>query len=168
MERKNKMKWALIIGVILVMSVSPAIGEDLTKLSLDTPSALGTTIQSDSDVKTEGRASIRITTLHPTSICLGEVTDLNIENAKLIFKASVKSDLDGVAFLEMWAHVGGGRYFSRGMNDPVEGKTDWKSIRTPFLFQTGQRPEKVTLNLVINGKGTVWIDEVVLSKAPLS
>jgi len=34
-------------------------------------------------------------------------------------------------------------------------------------FQKGQRPDKVTLNLVINGKGTVWIDDVVLSKAPL-
>lgn len=162
------MKWALIIGVFLAMSVSPAIGEDLTKLSLDTPSALGTTIQSDSDVKTEGSASIRIATMHPTTICLGEVTDLNVENAKLVFKASVKSDLDGIAFLEMWAHVGGRGYFSRGMNDPVEGKTDWKTIRTPFLFQKGQNPEKVTLNLVINGRGTVWIDDVSLSKEPLN
>jgi hypothetical protein len=162
------MKWALIIGIILALLVNPAIGEDLMKLSLDDVSILGTTIQSDSDVKTEGRASIRIATINPTTICLGEVTDLNVENAKLIFKASVKSDLDGVAFLEMWAHVSGGRYFSRGMNDPVEGKTDWKSIQTPFLFPKGQRPEKVTLNLVINGKGTVWIDYVVLSKVPLN
>ena len=43
------MKWVLIIGVILVMSVGPAIGEDLTKLSLDDVSGLGTTIQSDSE-----------------------------------------------------------------------------------------------------------------------
>jgi hypothetical protein len=165
---KIGMKLILTIGIILALSVNPAIGEDLTKLNLDNASGLGTTIQSDSHVKTEGRASIRITTLHPTTICLGEVTDLNIENAKLIFRASVKSDIDGVAFLEMWAHVGGGSYFSRGMNDPVEGKTDWKPIRTPFIFQKGQSPEKVTLNLVINGKGTVWIDDVVLSKAPLN
>jgi hypothetical protein len=31
----------------------------------------------------------------------------------------------------------------------------------------GQRPDKVTLNLAINGKGTVWIDDIVLSKEPL-
>jgi len=84
-----------------------------------------------------------------------------------LYKAKVKSDLDGSAFLEMWVHVGGGRYFSRGMNDVVSQKTDWKLIQTPFIFQKGQRPDKVTLNLVINGKGAVWIDDIVLIQEPL-
>jgi hypothetical protein len=53
------------------------------------------------------------------------------------------------------------------MNDSVQGKSDWKTIRTPFLFQKGQKPDKVTLNIVINGIGTVWIDDIVLSKEPL-
>jgi hypothetical protein len=35
------------------------------------------------------------------------------------------------------------------------------------MFQKGQKPDKVVLNLVINGTGTVWIDDIVLSKAPL-
>jgi hypothetical protein len=118
-------------------------------------------------VKAEGKGSIKITTQWPTTICLGEVASLNVENAKLVYKAKVKSDLEGTAFLEMWAHVGGGQYFSRGMDDAVRQKTDWKVIQTPFLFQKGQRPDKVTLNLVINGKGTVWIDDIVLSKEPL-
>jgi hypothetical protein len=50
-----------------------------------------------------------------------------------------------------------------GMNDPVKGHSDWKSIQTRFVFQEGQNPRKITLNLVINGRGTVWIDDVVLS-----
>jgi hypothetical protein len=90
-----------------------------------------------------------------------------VENARLVYKAKVKSDLNGVAYLEIWAHIGNGQYFSKGMNDPIKGKSDWKSIQTPFIFQKGQNPEKITLNLVINGRGTVWIDDVVLSKAPL-
>lgn len=149
----------------LVTGLSHA--EDLKKLDLDDASVIGTTVQTDTQVKAEGKGSIKITTQWPTTICLGEVTCVDIENAKLIYKAKVKSDLDGTAFLEMWAHVGGGQYFSRGMNDVVTRKTDWKIIQTPFLFQKGQRPEKVTLNLVINGKGTVWIDDIVLSKEPL-
>jgi hypothetical protein len=75
--------------------------------------------------------------------------------------------MDGIAYLEMWAYVGAGQYFSRGMNDAIKGKADWKSIQTPFLFQKGQSPKKVILNLVINGQGIVWIDDVVLSKEPL-
>jgi hypothetical protein len=161
------MKQTVWIFSLLAVVTGLAYAEELKKLSLDDVSAVGTTIQTDSRVKAEGKGSIKITTQWPTTICLGEVTGLNVENAKLSYKAKVKSDLEGSAFLEMWAHVGGGQYFSRGMNDAVSQKTEWKIIQTPFLFQKGQRPDKVTLNLVINGKGTVWIDDIVLSKEPL-
>jgi hypothetical protein len=161
------MKLTLLIFTLLALVASSGYAEELKKLSLDDASAIGTIIQTDTQVKTEGKGSIKITTQWPTTICLGEVSSLNVENAKLWYKAKVKSDLDGSAFLEMWAHVGGGQYFSRGMNDVVSQKTDWKIIQTPFLFQKGQRLDKVTLNLIINGKGTVWIDDIVLSKEPL-
>ena len=158
------MKIILSVFAMLVLIASSAYALDLKRLGLDNASAIGTTIQTDTQVKTEGKASIKITTQWPTTICLGEVAGLNIENAKLVYKARVKSDLDGSAFLELWAHVGGGQYFSRGMDDVVSQKTDWKIIQTPFLLKKGQRPDKVTLNLVINGKGTVWIDDIVLSR----
>ncbi len=161
------MKRCLVIFAVLALFAGPARAEDLKKLSLDDASAIGTTIQSDTQVKAEGRSSIKITTQWPTTICLGEVKGLEVEGAKLVYKAKVKTDLEGTAFLEMWAHVGGGQYFSRGVNDVVKGKTDWKIIQTPFLFQKGEKPDKVTLNVVINGKGTVWVDDIVLSKEPL-
>ena len=161
------MKRIPMIFAVLVLVASSSQAEDLKKLNLDDASTIGMTIQTDTQVKAEGKSSIKITTLWPTTICLGEVKGLNVEAAKLVYKAKVKSDLEGTAFLEMWAHVGGGQYFSRGMDNVVKQKTDWKIIQTPFLFQKGQKPDKVTLNLVINGKGTVWIDDIVLSKEPL-
>jgi hypothetical protein len=141
---------------------------DLKKLNLDDTATLGLTIQNDTSVKMEGNGSIRISTLWPTTICLGEVTGLDIENAKLIYSADVKSQLEGTALLEMWVHVGGGQYFSRGLNSMVKGNSEWTSIQTPFLLQKGQMPDRITLNLIINGKGTVWIDNIVLSKEPLN
>jgi hypothetical protein len=161
------MKRMLLVFALLALVAGSAYAQDLKKLNLDDASVIGTIIQTDTQVKVEGKGSIKITTRWPTTVCLGEVAGLDIENAKLVYKAKVKSDLDGTAFLEMWAHVGGGQYFSKGMNDVVTQKTDWKTIQTPFLFQKGQRPDKVTLNLVINGRGTVWIDDIVLSKEPL-
>lgn len=166
-KKGKNMKSTFIALIILTLYATTTIADDLKKLSLDDASSLGTTIQTDSRVKTEGKASIKITTQHPTTICLGEVVDLDVENAKLIYKAKVRSELDGIAFLEMWAHVDGGWYFSKGMNDPIKGKSKWKLIQTPFMFQKDQKPDKVTLNLVIKGKGTVWIDDLTLSKAPL-
>lgn len=161
------MQLTLSIFALLVLIASPAYAQELKKLNLDDASTIGTTIQTDTQLKAEGKGSIKITTQWPTTICLGEVTGLKVENARLLYRAKVKSDLDGSAFLEMWVQVGGGQYFSRGMNDVVSKKTDWKLIQTPFLFQKGQRPDKVTLNLVINGKGAVWIDDIVLIQEPL-
>jgi len=39
--------------------------------------------------------------------------------------------------------------------------------RNALFFKKGENPDNVTLNLVINGKGTVWIDDIHLIKAPL-
>lgn len=158
------MKSFLSILILLALAVSSAYPEDLKKLSLDDASAIGTTIQADTRIKQEGNGSVKVTTQWPTTICIGELTGLSIENAKLMYRAKAKSELDGTAYLEMWVHVGGGQYFSRGLNDVVSQKTDWKVIKTPFFLKRGQKLDKVTLNLVINGKGTVWIDDVVLSR----
>ena len=164
--RKTRLVVAGIVAVALLVQTS-AQAQELKKLSLDDASSIGLTIQTDASVKTEGKASVKIMTAWPTIVCLGEVTGLAVEDAKLVFKAKVKTALEGDAFLEMWVQVGGGQYFSKGMNDPAKGKSDWKTIQTPFMFQKGQKPDKVTLNIVINGKGTVWVDDIVLSKEPL-
>jgi hypothetical protein len=158
--------WMVMVTVLLLASPSVQ-AQELKKLSLDDVSSIGLRISSDSVVKTEGNGSVKIETAWPTTVCLGEVAGLDVEDAKLVFKAKVRSDLDGSAFLEMWVQVGDGQYFSKGVNDSVKAESDWKIIQTPFMFQKGQRPEKVTLNLVINGKGTIWIDDIVLSKEPL-
>jgi hypothetical protein len=161
------MKQVFVFIACITMLAQPVMGEELKRISLDDATGLGMTIQSDSGVKAEGKGSVKITTLWPTVVCLGEVSGIDIENAKLVYCAKVKSDLDGAAFLEMWVHVAGGQYFSKGTNDVVSQKTDWKTIQTPFMFEKGQKPDKVTLNLVINGKGTVWIDDIILSREPL-
>ena len=155
-----------VLTFLLLMSTS-CFGETLKQLSLDDATALGLTIQNDYREKTEGQGSIKITTKWPTTICLEEVVGPNVTNAMLVYQAKVKTDLEGLAFLELWAQIADGQYFSRGMNNPIAGQSDWKLIQTPFVFREGQKPDKVTLNLVINGKGTVWVDDVRLSKEPL-
>ena len=160
---------ACVASVLLVFLLIPlAEGDELRKLALDDASSLGTTVSTDSTVKQEGNGSIRISTLWPTTICLAEVQELNVENVRLIYRAKVKSEkLEGTAFLEMWCNVGDGQYFSRGMNSVVTGTMDWRTLQTPFFLQPGQSAKKATLNIVINGKGTVWVDDVHLLKEPL-
>ena len=154
---------------LLLFSLNPpARASELGKLTLDDASSLGTTVATDLTVKQEGAGSIRISTAWPTTISLGEVLELDVENARLIYQAKVRSEgLEGTAFLEMWCHVGEGQYFSRGMNSVVTDTMNWKTLQALFFLQPGQSAKKVTLNIVINGKGTVWVDDVRLLKEPL-
>lgn len=170
--RKRWLLYAMKIYTVLFLSLlllnTPVQGEELCRLALDDALSLGTTVSTDQTVSQDGNGSIRISTVWPTTICLGEVQNLNVENAQIIYRARVKSEkLEGTAFLEMWCHVGGGQYFSRGMNSVVSGTMDWRILQTPFFLQPGQRAKKATLNIVINGKGTVWVDDVHLLKEPL-
>lgn len=159
------MKAVLALSMMLLtVCVCPAsFGDDLKRLSLDDAGSIGLAIQNDQNTKVEGQGSIKITTAWSTSVCLGEIGTPDFDYAKLIFKAKVKSELDGIAYLEMWAHLSGRRYFSRGLKNPIKGKADWRTLETPFYFQIGQKPDKITLNLVVSGQGTVWVDDVVLA-----
>lgn len=47
---------------------------------------------------------------------------------------------------------------------PLSGTTDWTTQETEFFLKAGENPDNVKLNLVINGSGTVWIDEIRLLK----
>ncbi len=110
----------------------------------------------------------RIETDGAQTVRLFEITDLDVENCVLLYGADLKCrGLDGRAYLEMWCRFPGlGEFFSRGLNRSVEGTTKWQACLTPFLLKEGQRPDRVRLNLVIEGKGTVEIRRVALSRAP--
>lgn len=155
------------LPLLALAPASAARADELGRLALDDASSLATTIATDPAVKREGSASIRISTAWPTTVSLGELPGLDVDNTRLVYRAQVKSEgLEGTAFLELWCHVGGGQYFSRGMNSVVTDTMDWKTLETPFLLQPGQHARKVTLNIVVNGTGTIWVDDVRLLKEP--
>jgi hypothetical protein len=39
-------------------------------------------------------------------------------------------------------------------------------VATPFFLEAGQKPDLIRLNLVVNGTGTVWIDDIRLLRQP--
>jgi serine/threonine protein kinase/tetratricopeptide (TPR) repeat protein len=99
---------------------------------------------------------------------LFEVAKPDIENCTILYRAKMKSEnLVGRAYLEMWCRAPVGvEAFSRGLNSTVAGTTDWASYEIPFVFQKGESTDLVKLNVAIEGKGTLWIKDVELLKAP--
>ncbi len=126
-------------------------------------------VQIDNAISKDGKGSLKIAATEPTVIQLFETGDIDIEDARLIYQAKVRTEgVQGQAFIEMWCHFPGkGEFFSRGLQSPVSGTTEWTSVETPFFLQKGENPDNVKLNLVINGTGTVWIDDIHLIQGPL-
>jgi hypothetical protein len=126
-------------------------------------------VEIDKDISSDGKGSLKISAAEPTVIRLFEVHDIDIENARLTYQARVRTkDATGQVFLEMWCHFPGkGEFFSRGLQSPLTGTTDWTTEETPFFLKKGEKPDRVKLNLVINGKGTAWIDDIRLLRGPL-
>jgi len=123
----------------------------------------------DREVFTEGTGSLRVRASQPITVRLFELGDLDVENARLTYQARLRTqDVDGQVYLEMWCHFPErGEFFSRGLETPLMGTTDWIMVETPFFLKKGENPDDVRLNLVIDGTGTAWIDDIRLLKGPL-
>jgi hypothetical protein len=123
----------------------------------------------DTEISSDGRGSLQVAANQPTTVRLFETGDIDIENARLLYQARIRTEnIEGQAYLEMWCHFPGrGEYFSRALHVPLSGTTDWTTQETPFFLKTGENPDNVKLNLVIAGTGTAWIDDIRLVRGPL-
>jgi hypothetical protein len=123
----------------------------------------------DKNISSDGKGSLRITVSKPTTVKLFEVSKIDVDEARLIYQARVRTkQVRGQAYLEMWCRFpDGGEYFSRSLNKPLSGTIGWTTTQTPFFLRKGQKPNLIKLNVVIKGTGTLWIDDITLAKAPL-
>ncbi|MHC4111268.1 MAG: DUF4190 domain-containing protein [Planctomycetota bacterium] len=144
---------------------------ELKQYSLDSTEGVltqsGVTI--DKQISSDGNGSLRIEATETTTVRLFETGDIDIEDARLIYQARLRTEnVENLVYLEMWCHFAGiGDAFSRGLGTPLTGTTEWTTEETPFFLKKGENPDNVKLNLVIKGKGTVWIDDIRLLKGPL-
>ena len=166
---------ALVIGLAMNACTSrqapTTAAVEVKRLPLDSLEGVRATTGAtfDPTISADGKGSLRVDAKEPITVPLFEVTDVGVENATLIYQASLQSEnLDGKAFLEMWVRIPGkGEFFSRGLDRPITGTMSWMTVATPFFLQAGQKPDLIRLNLVVQGKGRVWIDDVHLMRGPL-
>ena len=125
-----------------------------------------TGIEVDKTISDDGNGSIKIETSKPITVQLYSVDDIDVDDTQIVYEANIKSDdVKGQAYLEMWCvFKDKGEFFSRGFDSVISGTTDWKTIRTVFNLNKGEKPDQIKLNVVVNGVGTIWIDDIHLSK----
>jgi len=126
-------------------------------------------VEFDQGISSDGKGSLRISVKEPAVINLFEVRDISVEDARLIYQARIRTEnLEGDAYLEMRCSFPDRReLMSRGRSSRITGTQDWSTQEATFYLARGMKTDGVKLNLVINGKGTVWVDDVRLTRAPL-
>jgi len=170
---KNAVFCMCLVFIFILASCSKPSQEvvELKKFPIESLQGIITQsgVQFDKEVSSDGNGSLKITATEPTVVRLFELGDIDVENARLIYQAKVRTEgVEGQVYLEMWCHFPGkGEYFSKGLQTPLTGTTNWTTEETPFFLKKGENPDNVKLNLVINGKGTAWIDDIRVLKGPL-
>jgi len=141
---------------------------ELRRFALDTAEGViqKTGVESDGKVRAEGAGSLKIKITEPSVIRLFETGPLEIEEGVLVYRARLRTEnAQGNVYLEMWCRFPGiGELFSRGLQSPLRGTNDWTTQEIPFFLKKGLKPDDVKLNVVSEGPGVIWIDDIRLLK----
>lgn len=123
----------------------------------------------DAGTSSDGKGSVKIVAGEPVTVRLYDVDSIAIDKARLVYRARVRTEnVAGRVFLEMWCRFPGkGEYFSRALDQALSGTVGWTTLEAPFILQAGQTPDLVQLNIVIDGSGTVWVDDIELVREDL-
>jgi len=148
----------IICVSLFALTVACQRGERITSYP-PTASPLATGVESDA-------GGWKITREARESVGLFEVSDGLCEACFLSYRAKLKTEkAGGGVYLEMWVSVPGkGEFFSKGAEKSVTGTTEWAAAEIPFRLEKGQKPDRVRLNVMLEGGGTVWIRDVELWK----
>ncbi len=173
MRRMHLLLFIWLMAAILIARCGQNSSKQVTELAhfpIDNIQRVITrsNVQIDKEISSDGKGSLKVTSTGFNVVRLFETGDLDVENARLIYTARLRTkDFEGQVFLGMECHFEGrGDFFSRDVMSPLTGTTEWTTEEVEFYLRKGENPDNVKLHLIMNGKGTAWIDEVRLNKAP--
>jgi hypothetical protein len=129
-----------------------------------------TNVSLDKTVSNDTLASLKIDAPSSMNVPLFEfiVGSNNVEDSKIIYRAALRSEkLSGRAYLLMSVHYPDGmESYSRGFEQALIGTVPWFTEDISSVIEKGKKPDKIKLGVVIEGTGTVWVDDIKVLKAP--
>jgi hypothetical protein len=128
----------------------------------------GTEMTIDKQISSDGNGSLRIEAPHTTAVSIFDTGNIDVEKARLICQARLRTEnVKGRVYISMECSLPRGEHYCSEAQVPLlTGTTDWTTQETSFLLKKGEKPDNVSLGLIINGEGTVWIDDIRLLKGP--
>ena len=105
----------------------------------------------------------------PSSVTVLTIEAPRITGPGYVLSGQVRYDgVDGTGYLEMWNYFpGGGQYFTRtlGKEGPMmklHGTAGWRPFALPFDATGAPPPRRLVVNVVLEGRGTVYLSELTL------
>lgn len=148
------------LALIAISAVSaPAWATESIDWS-ETPPESGSLV--GSEVEVAGPGTFRLVTLNNPSIAGSQVE---------VTGTMRYVGVDGDAYLEMWSFFpDGGAYFSRtlaadGPMALIAGDNPGREFLLPFSVNGSERPERLEINVVLPGAGTVWIGPLAIDSS---
>ena len=132
-------------------------------------------VEIDNKISKDDNGSLLVNAQNPITVELFDLDQENFRNKRLTYKAQMRSEdlkatdaMRGISYLELIAlFPDGEELISRGPRVPISGTTDWRPVETVLYVDKGNTPEKIKLNLIVEGEGKVWIDNIKLEALPL-
>ncbi len=176
MRTRQRVAFIFLVSLLSISFSSclkrPPAEVEMMKFPLDSLDGLLTRsgVEFDQNISVDSRGSVKISVTEPTIIRLFELGDLDVEEAVLVYKAKLRTEgAEGFVYLEMLCHFEGkGEFFSRGLNSPLKGSVEWTSQEIPFFLKKEENPDNIKLNIVCEGPGVVWVDDIRLVKRKLA
>lgn len=127
-------------------------------------------LSADATLSADGRASIRVDADRARVVRLVEFTPPpGLENRLLVARARMRPVLrNGRAYLQMWVRVPGrDEQPGRDLKLAYARTRDFADAGAQVRLEKGMAPDRVRIDLVIEGIGKVWLDDLRLLAEPL-
>ncbi|MDN5278031.1 MAG: hypothetical protein PWR01_1996 [Clostridiales bacterium] len=158
-----------VFALVLMLFINTVTAaESISRNACDGVDCVSPVVVLDSATKVEGENSLKIVAVAPCRVTVGRFSGTDFDNFTLKTTAKIKAELEtGVVVLETLVKSKGGFYFSRAMDQQIGPKTQWQKVFTRFFFKEKERPDEIFVNLIIEGNGTVWVDDINIEKEKL-
>jgi|GEM_PF-1239890 len=164
---------SVLIGILMLGSAVSLADEGVTEFPIT--GVRDIVSRSAVEMDSENGNALLVNADKKTKVELFDIEGAGLGEKKLTYSARMRSedlratkDTRGIAYLELTVvFPDGEELVARGPRVPLSGTTDWRPADTVLYVDKGGDPQKVNLDLVVDGAGKVWIEGVRLIHRPL-
>src|SRR5437762_1740959 len=162
----------VLASVALLMIARPVAAQDVT-IDWSRTVVTGGVVSPSEGPGGAPVLELRTTATGPTSFHLVTIDHPQIAGPRYAVTGQVRyQGVEGQGYLEMWTvFPDGQRFFSRtlaarGPLAALHGESSWRRFELPFdISGASQAPSRLEINLVLPGRGAVWLGPMHLQRA---